>query len=413
MCKNNSARACLISAIFVALALALAGTWSRADEDDDVKSTPSAKDQPAPTQVTLTSEAVQHYGITTEVARRQKVIRHVLAPAEVAFNADATAVVGCPVQGRITAVRATIGDVVKVGDELLLVESRELAEAQSDYLQKRAALIASEAAVAPLKSSYDRASSLYNRNQSVALAEVQKREIELTTAQNAVLTARVADQAAASKLRLLGMTTAAIDALVKSDEINPVFTVRAPIAGTVTDRLVTLGELVKPDREKLLVVADLTTLWVLANVPESRLKEVKKGAAATIHIGDQTIQGSVSNIGVSIDPATRAGLVRVSVKGSPELKPGMFAKAEIAAGSSGESLTVPATAIQTLDSKPAVFVAVPGTTNTFARRLVEVGEVDDANATILSGLQEGERVVTTGSFIIKAELGKASAKDND
>ena len=366
------------------------------------------------TTVNLTTEAIKRYGVSLGRAKKQKLVSHVVAPAQVSFNTTAMAVVGCPVQGRVAELKVAVGDNVKKGDELLVVESPELGEAQSDYLQKRTAVAAAEAAVDPAKSAYDRAKSLYDSSQGIALTELQKRQVDLSAVKNAALTAKAALKAAESRLKLLGMNKEATGKLVESGEINPQYVVRAPLAGTITERLVTLGELVKPDREKLLVVADMTTLWAIADVPEARIAEIKSGAKTSVAVGDQSFDGTVFKIGLTVDPSTRSVPVQIELKADPALKPGMFAQADISTSAGDEPVVaVPRSAIQSVDGSTAVFLPVDGQPNTFARRMVSVGDPAGGMVPIISGLDAGEQIVTSGTFILKAELGKASAKDND
>lgn len=431
--KKNFCGFCVPIAIMIVLALALAlavmfghSPAARAadpdqdkfagakDADNSAKNADNDKPAGETTEVKLTSEAIKRYGVSLGRATKKKMVSHVIAPAQVSFNATAMAVVGCPVQGRIVELRAAVGDTVKKGDELLLVESPELGEAQTDYLQKRTGVAAAEAAVDPARDAYERAKSLYDSSQGIALTEVQKRQVEYTAAKNAALTAQAVMKAAESRLHLLGSNKVAVSELVKSGEIDPRYVVRAPLAGTVTERLVTLGELVKPDREKLLVLADMTTLWIIADVPESRIGEIKSGAKASVAVGDQSVDGKVSRVGISVDPSTRSVPVQIEVKSDPALKPGMFAQVDITTSAGDEPVvTVPSGAIQSVDGSTAVFLPVDGQPNTFARRMVSVGDTAGGMASIISGLNDGERIVTSGAFILKAELGKASAKDND
>lgn len=383
-----------------------------AKKDDKVKE---------PEQVKLPPEAMRKYGIRVGVAKKRKLTSHVVAPARLSFNAEAMAVIGAAVQGRVAEVKVRSGDSVKKGDELLIVESPELGEAQSDLLQKRTAVVTAEGAVEPAQSAFDRAKTLFDKTQGISLTELQKREVEYKTAQNALLTARAAAAAAENKLTLLGMDKPSIDQLVKTSKINPLYVVRSPLAGTVVERAINLGELVKPEREKLLVVADTSVLWAVVDVPEARLREVTKESKVTISVaaaGDRTFDGTISHIAPSVDEATRSIKVRVEVKGDPSLKPGMFAQAEItskAKGDGGEDevLAVPDAAIQTVNGSTAVFLPVKGEENTFAVRLVSTGSTVGGMVSIVSGLNEGERIVTAGTFILKADLLKASAKDKD
>jgi cobalt-zinc-cadmium efflux system membrane fusion protein len=413
-------------AALTALLFAVATGGVALGDKDDVPSKPApageaTKDEKEPEQVKLPPEAVRKYGIRIGVAKKRKLTSHLVAPARLSFNTEAMAVIGAAVQGRVVEVKVRAGEPVKKGDELLVVESPELGEAQSDLLQKRTAVITAEGAVEPAKSAFDRAKALFDQNQGISLTDLQKREVEHKGAQNALLTARAAAAAAENKLTLLGMDQASIEQLIKTSKINPQYVVRSPLKGTVVERTVNLGELVTPEREKLLVVADTSMLWAVVDVPEARLREVTKESKVTIVVqaaGERTFDGTVSHIAPSVDEATRSIKVRVELKGDPSFKPGMFAQADItskAKGDSGEDevLAVPDGAIQTVNGSTAVFLPVKGEENTFVMRPVSTGSTLSGMVSIVSGLNEGERIVTVGTFILKADLLKASAKDED
>jgi cobalt-zinc-cadmium efflux system membrane fusion protein len=366
-------------------------------------------------EVTLTAEAIKLAKIRVEPVKRQALAATFTAPARVAFNAEAMAHVGSLVPGRVVEIKVRVGDVVAKGDELLVVESTELGQGQSDYLQKRTDLAVALAAVEPAKQAYERAQKLYEQSQGIALGEVQKRQAEMRAAEGNALTAKAAAVAALNRLLLLGMTKAEAKELEESGALNPRLAVRAPIAGRVIEREVTPGELVGPEKERLLVLADTQTLWVLAEVPESRLAQISIGAPAQVRIaavrGEQ-LEGKVAQIAPALNPDTRAGRVRVDVA-NPNgiLRPGMFASVVLTVDAPGGEavLAVPDEAVQTVEGGPAVFVPVEGEANTFAKRSVTVGEPIGAMVPVLSGLSEGEPVVVSGTFILKAELGKTEA----
>jgi cobalt-zinc-cadmium efflux system membrane fusion protein len=367
-------------------------------------------------EVKLTSDAIQRYGIKTAAISVHQLKPILTVPARVAFNAEAMAHVGAVVKGRATEIKARVGDLVKKGDELLVVESSELGETQSDFLQKRTAVSVAESAIEPAKNAAERARKLFDQNQGIALGEVQKREADWKAAEGALQTAQAALTAAENKLHLMGMSQDAVKALAKSTEIDPHYAVRAPIAGQVIEREVTLGELVGPEKEALLVLADMQTLWVLADVPETRLREVAVGAKARLTltaIPDAIFAGTVSFISPTLDPDTRTARVRIDVTNAGDLRPGMFATAQIVANhavtTAPAALAVPDEAVQTVEGGPAVFVPVEGEENTFAKRAITVGKSIGGWAPVISGLKEGEQIVINGSFILKAELGKGEA----
>lgn len=413
-------------ALLGALLLGASGAWTACTEESPpqsagghgaqtggVHSEASASDQ-----IRLTAETIAANGIRIEQAVLLELRPKVRAPAQVAFNRDGMAHVGSPVKGRVVELRAKLGDEVEQGAALLVIESPELGEAQSEYLQRRSAAETAIPSVALAQSAYERGKGLYEQTQGIPLAEVQKREAEYRVAQAALQAASSAEQAALNKLRLLGMGPQAVQQLGESGEIDPRFTVRAPIGGQVIEREVTLGELVGPEREALLVLADVSKLWVLADVPETKLREVAVGARARVLLGveqDHWCEGVVAFISPALDPGTRSVRVRIEVVDRhPELRPGVFAQAEIAStavggGPAPRVVAVRASAVQTVDGESVVFVPVAGFEGTFSRRVVRVGAAVDGLVPVLSGLQADAPYVSEGSFILKADLTKGSA----
>ena len=363
----------------------------------------------------LTADAIRRHGIRVARVEKMNLAAAFVAPARVAFNGEAMAHVGSVVKGRAAKLNVRVGDHVKQGDILLVVESVELGEAQSQLLQKRTAAEAAEPAVNAARGAYERAKALHDQNQGIALGEVQKREVEYRVAEGALRGAKAAAIAAENTLHLMGMDQQAVDALVRGGgEIAPQLAVRAPIDGQVIRRDVTLGELVSPERDALLVLANTDTYWVLADVAEARLDGVRVGAKARVTVAslpNAVLEGTVTHVAPAVDPETRSVQVRVEVaNGHTGLRAGMFARAELTSGAAGEpALAVPEDAIQLIEGKPSVFVPVAGEENTFAHRAVSVGKTVGGAVPVLEGLKEGEPVVVSGSFILKAELGKGEA----
>lgn len=370
-------------------------------------------------EVTLTRDAIDRYGIKVETASLYRLGPSFVAPARVAFNAEAIAHVGSTLPGRVVELAVRLGDVVTKGDLLLVVESPQLGEAQSDYLQKLIAAQSTTATVDLAKNALDRAQRLYDENRGIALDEVQKREVEFKVAQASLRTAESTAVAAENKLHVLGMTQETVTAIKASGEVNPRFPIVAPISGEVVEREVTLGELVSPEREKLLVLANIDILWVLADVPEAHLPELAQGAKAWINAGSldpHKHEGQISYVAPMIDPHTRTVSVRVAVECEDRsLKPGMFVEVEISSTDRNNPdpapvVAVPDIAVQTVEGETSVFVPVPGEENTFAKRVVSVGKAVAGLVPVYRGLVEGEAYVASGSFLLKADLGKATAE---
>lgn len=368
-------------------------------------------------EIRLTADAIARYGIKVETASLHKLQPTFTAPARVAFNAEAMAHVGTPLPGRVVDLRVRLGDSVNKGDALLVVESPELGEAQSEFLGKQIAAKAAVSAVELAQSALERAKGLYDQNRGIALDEVKKREGEHKAAQAALLTAQASATAAENKLHLLGMDQAAVDKLRETSEVNPHLTIVAPLAGRVVDREVTLGELVSREKEALLVLANVDTLWVLADVPDARLPEIAVGSKAWIHAGSldpHKHEGQVSYIAPQVDPRTRTASVRVGVECKDgSLKPGVFVQVELMSTDRSNPnrppvVAVPEEAVQTLEGHAVVFVPVPNKANTFTKRTVNIGKPVGGLIPVASGLAAGEQFVATGSFIMKAELTKSA-----
>ena len=368
-------------------------------------------------EVHLAPDAVAAQGIRLAVAQKHVLVPTQRAPAQVAFNSEGMAHVGVPVRGRVAELAVRLGDEVESGAVLLVVESPELGAAQSDFLLKRSAATNALPSVELVRGAHERARGLYEKNQGIALTEVLKREAELRMAEADLAAAGAEEEAARNALRLLGMSAESIERMAETRVIEPLFPVRAPIAGQVVEREVTLGELVGPEREHLLVIADMAKLWVLADVPETYLGDVAVGSRARVLLGssgDHWCEGVVSFLSPAINPATRSVQVRIEpTDRHPELRPGVFAQAEIetaAAEAREPVLAIPEAAVQTVEGSSAVFVPVEGEEGTFARRAVTVGAPVGGLVPVFAGLVEGERYVASGSFILKAELGKSGAE---
>ncbi len=372
-------------------------------------------------EVSITPEAIERYGVRVAEAQMWVLKPTFVAPARVGFNTEAMAHVGSPLRGRAVEIKVRVGDHVKKNDPLVVVESPELGQLQSDLLLKRTAAETAAPQVDLAKAAWDRAKGLLDQSQGISLTEVQKREAEYKAAVANVKAAEAAARAAENGLHLVGMDQKAIGELIASGEVMPRYTIRAAIEGQVLQREITLGELVSPDREYLMVLADTSTLWVLADVPEARLPTVAVGAKAWVTAGSaggQKFEGQVAFVSPQVDATTRTADVRIEIPrgalGGGAIRPGMFAQVEIVGAppdgvEPAPQVAVPQEALQTVEGGPAVFVPVKGEPNTFAKRALTIGPPVGGLVPVVAGLVEGEKFVAAGSFILKAELGKGSA----
>lgn len=368
-------------------------------------------------EIQLSAQALVANGVAVGRVARVALASSIVAPARVAFDQERMAHVGCPVEGRIAERFVRLGDEVERGAVLFTVESPALGEAQGEYLQKKSAAERATPLVELAESGYRRVKGLYDDTKGIALAEVQRKEGEYRAALAEAEAAKFAAGAAANKLRLLGMDEEGIALLAETGKISPTVMIRAPIAGQVIDLHATLGELVSPEQEAILVLADMTRLWVIADVPEHRIHDLAAGCEARVLLGgepDHRCIGRVSYVAPTVEPSTRAVQVRIETTDlHPELKPGVFAQVEILSKAPGDTagvLAIEFEALHVVEGESVVFVPVAGEERTFVKRVVRVGRRVGELVPVLGGLVEGESYVSRGGFILKAELGKGVAK---
>lgn len=317
-------------------------------------------------------------------------------PGQLVLDGDREARVAAPVTGRVTALPVRVGDRVRAGDVLAVVESPALADAAGRYLAAR-----EREALA--QSTFTREEGLWQQRISA--------EQDFLSARRELGEARIETRSALQSLRALGVSEREARALAAGD--RPASQVlRSPVAGTVLSRDTVLGDTVTPDRV-LFRVADLGSLWVDLAVPADSLAGVKSGQTVQISAdGGGRGEGRVLFVQPELDAASRSGSVRVVLgNAGGQWRAGQFVRArlvqETGEAAGGTVLSVPQSSIQTVDGRPVVFVA--GDDGIRARPVL-TGRRDGDRREIVSGLDAGERYVTGNVFVLKAELGKEGAE---
>lgn len=363
-------------------------------------------------EVTLTTESVVQSGIKVGKVEKHVLKEDISIPGRVSYNTERMAHVGTSVPGRIVEVRAKLGDTVRKGDVLFVLDSAVLGETQAEFLQKQTDVTVATTSVEIAQAAFERVKKLV-ASSAVPGSEFQLREGELKKANGGLQTAQAALRSVESKLHLYGIDHVGMEALTKAGEINSRLTIVAPIDGTVIEREATIGEIVNPERDALLVLADMTTLWVLADVPEGQLSKVAIGTSATVTVealNNASIDGHVAYVAPEVNSETRTAQVRIELHDGHVLRPGMFAKVKLAYSPGGKQaaavLCVPETAVHTFEGGPVVFLQSPEGPTTFVSRPVKVGEAVGEMIPVLSGVEEGAPIVVAGNFIIKAEMAK-------
>ncbi len=365
--------------------------------DGEAVSKSAVKPDAEPGVVRLTTEEVETGHIVLKPAVRRDFSTYRDFPATVVPNHHATAEITALVRGRIVEVYADLGQQVKAGDALALLYSNDLVDAQSSYLKAIARLYVAER-------SYERAQMLL-KEKVIPLAESQRRRGEM-------LSARAEKRETQARLQLLGMNEEHVEELDRDQKLISYLSIKAPFDSRVIARNLTKGEVVEVT-EKLFTVADLSEVWVLANIPEKDIPFVRPNSETsrveqqvdvllTAYPGE-IFHGEVTYIGDVLDMATRTMSLRLEVPNSErKLKPNMFATIRVYSLPEQNVLVLPESAIQRAQDRRYVFVQRDATT--FEVRDVKVGESNGIDMRILDGVREGELIVVKGAFILSSEL---------
>ncbi|MFN7949344.1 MAG: efflux RND transporter periplasmic adaptor subunit [Blastocatellia bacterium] len=359
----------------------------------------------APPSDLIVPEAAQLSQLVVEPVGTQTVIEDRNTTGRVSFNEDRQTPVFTPYAGRIIEVLSSRGDSVRAGQPLVVIESPEVIAAFNDLSAARSDADKSRIALEAAQKAAERARRLHER-EAIATRDLQQAETDLARVQEEARRADAAVAIAENRLALFGKTASEIQSGTRTSELRSVdrrITIRAPIAGTIVDRRIGPGQYIKPDApDPMFLIADLSTLWVQADVYESDLAAVKAGAPVLVSVEaypNRTFPARITFISPTVDPATRTVRVRCQVSNQQHLlKPDMFARIRIAAAQRDEPV-VPASAVVSAGSDSVVFVeASPGH---FRERRVSAGTEQKGQVVITSGLQPGERVVTKGALLLK------------
>jgi RND family efflux transporter MFP subunit len=350
--------------------------------------------------VSLSADAVKRAGIELATVATAAESLGVRIPGTVEPNAYKQVVVTPLVVGRVTRVLVELGDQVRRGQTLAQIFSPELADAQTKYLSAKAELEAHEREL-------DRTTKL------VGIGAASQQELERLHAEHAAKQASV--QSLRSRLVLLGMPAAAIDALTPGREVDATTSILAPMAGVVTGRGANAG-LNVDTATKLFTVVDLSTVWAVGALYEKDFSRVRVGSAATVTTSAYPglkPAGRVSYIDPQVSPDTRTARVRVEVPNPrEELRLGMYADIEIQTTAGGHAVMIPRSSVQTVGDRHVVYIANPREPGKFVEREVRLGEAAGDQVEVVSGVKPGEQIVSKGSFFIRAErerLGLGSA----
>jgi cobalt-zinc-cadmium efflux system membrane fusion protein len=360
--------------------------------------------------ITLTPEAIANAGITVQPAATVTHTQALTAPGLLVLDETRTARVGSLQEGLIVETVAQVGDRVRARQTLARMHSHDVHDAWAGYRKALAERRRADNQLAYATEAHERAKRLF-ADKAVSLQEVQRADVERVTAAQAVDTALAEVIRAIEELEHVGIEIPAAGpaAEAQSNQTSEQIPVRSPIAGVVLERLVTPGTTVTPGTP-LFVVSELSTLWAVAELDEALLSRVRTGRPVEISVAAypaQMFPGTVSFIADTVNPETRRITVRSTVPNPDgQLKPEMFATVTLGEGDARPVVVVGAGAVQTVDGRAVVFVEEA--TGRFTLRPVTLGVESDGRVEIMAGVTAGERIVTSGSFVLKSELLKSA-----
>ncbi len=309
-------------------------------------------------------------------------------PGRIEVNETKVARLGSPVTGRVSDIEVREGDDVRRGQILATLTSTELSNTQLEYLRAFSQRIVADRAST-------RASQLHDAD-VIGTAELQRRQAESDQAKADL-------NAAADRLKVLGMSERAIARLAKERRVDSTSHVVASIDGTVIDRRISPGQVVQP-ADTVYIVADLSDLWIVADVPETIAGTVRTGQNVEVEIPalpDRRLRGALSFVSVTVNPDTRTVRVRMDIPNwERQYKPAMLATVLIQ-GSPQQRRVIPASAIIREDNREYAFVQTAG--DTFALRQLSLGDEFENGRVLLSGVRPDEKVVVEGAFHLNNE----------
>lgn len=356
--------------------------------------------------VTVSADDAKASGIETAAARTIERADPLEAAGRVTFDERRTARIGSLVQGLVDELSLQPGDGVAKGAVVGRLHSHVVHDAWAAYFKALAERRRVEAELAFAQTAEKRAATLV-ADKALSPQELERARADVNAATQALTASKAEITRAEQELHHYGIT-ASPDGDPLTQEDVPVV---SPIGGVVIERLATEGSAVNPG-SPLLVVSDLSRVWIVAEIDERLVGRVSTGRTVAVRApayGDEAFQGTLTAVGDIVNPATRRVTLRVEVPNpGRRLKPEMLVTVSIAATAPRKVLVVPARALQTMDGESVVFVRGAG--DQFVRRAVTTGATVNGEVEIVRGLTEGEVVATAGAFLLKSALSAPAAE---
>ena len=348
--------------------------------------------------VILTRKQIKDFGIEMQPVRSGTLKQSVTIPGEVKLNADTVAHITPLANGIVRQSFVKLGDRVKAGQIIAIIESREVAHIKAVYLSKLEYLSLTQTI-------FQREETLYRKGKITS-------EQDYLNAKYALTEASIETRKAENELYALGFKKLDLDKITKeSDKSFSMLKIVAPQNGVVIEKHLTLGEMVK-DESSILTIADLTTVWVDLQVYPKDLKHAGKGTTLSIS-ADATLlktTGKISYLSPIIDEHTRTAFARIVLDNkSGQWRPGLFVTGKLVNESVKADILIPTSALQLIEGKPSVFVKDKADKNAVEFKIshLKLGKETSDFVQVLGGLKPYHIIVTKGALILKSEKNSA------
>jgi cobalt-zinc-cadmium efflux system membrane fusion protein len=342
--------------------------------------------------VRLEEGVLKEFGVETGIAGPGKLQVHITLAGEISFNSDRLAHIAPRVPGVVREVRKNIGDSVRAGEVLAVIESRELADSKAAYLAANERLILAQA-------NFTREEGLWQKKITP--------DKDYRVSKQALAEASIALRSAEQKLHALGFPEHYLKEIPTLPEDSFTrFEITAPLDGTVVAKHIVLGEVLKEDSDPFLI-ADLSSVWVELKIHQEDLATIRPGQTVLVSAGDALhVEGAITLVSSTLSEATRTALARIVIP-NPDgrWRPGLFVTGRVVAEEVAAGVVVPKDALVRLDGQSCVFVEIA---EGFTPQAVTIGRSNDIQVEITAGLKAGQRYVTRGAFTLKSELNKPS-----
>lgn len=317
-------------------------------------------------------------------------------PGQVTLNENEVIHVVASIPGIVTKVYKNLGEEVKAGEPLALIESREMAEAKSAYISAYKDLALKK--------------DLLGREEKLWKIKV-KAETEFLKTRTAYETSKIDLEQKKQKLLALRVKASEIDKLPDQDASLNLYTIEVPIEGKILERHTSLGEVINSDRQ-LFVIANLNKVWVKLSIPSLDLPDVQKGQVVDLYKPNATVPLSARVMYVSpvISEENRTGQAIIEVDNTQGVwHPGDFISAQVIIAEKTSFLSIPASAVQKIKGEPYVFLKVAP--NQFeAKKILLHGSENEKFLQVKEGLKIGDEIAMNDTFLLKAEFGKSEAE---